>query len=245
MSSTATAARRRRTHPSKQWFTVTCASGRKLVGRKLLFASGTCDTLPDLPGIKECYGATVHHCPYCDGWEHRDKRLLAYGDTAEAAIGLALSLRTWSDRVVALSNGHEADEKQEAVLRRNELEMKPGKISRLLHRDQQLLGVEFAAAGVLEAEALFFNTGQEARCALARQLGCELDEECRARTTGKQQTNVPGVFLAGDADGDVQFAIVAAAEGATAAVAMNRELQEEYQAQEANTKSDKTTLKYG
>jgi thioredoxin reductase len=53
------------------------------------------------------------------------------------------------------------------------------------------------------------------------------DHEAAARTTDKQQCQVPGLFLAGDVDGDVQFVIVAAAEGATAAVAINRELQEE------------------
>jgi thioredoxin reductase len=192
-----------------------------------LFASGTCDTLPDLPGVKECYGATVHHCPYCDGWEHRGKQLLAYGASAEKAIGLALSLRTWSDRVIAISNGQPASEQDRQLLHKSGLKLKADRVIRFTHRGDQIQGVEFANATKLDADALFFNTRQEARCDLARQLGCELDEDCRARTTGKQQTNIPGVFLAGDADGDVQFAIVAAAEGATAAVAINRELQKE------------------
>lgn len=213
--------------PFKTLFTVSCSAGRRLTGRKLLFASGTCDTLPDFPGVKECYGATVHHCPYCDGWEHRGKRLLAYGETAGDAVGLARSLRTWSDRVVAITGGHQASEQERHRIRKNEIEFKPDRIVCLRHRGDQLQAVVFDDGTELAADALFFNTRQDARCDLAHRLGCELDEQCRARTTGKQQTNVPGVFLAGDADGDVQFAIVAAAEGATAAVAMNRELQEE------------------
>jgi thioredoxin reductase len=73
---------------------------------------------------------------------------------------------------------------------------------------------------------LFFNTDQLQRSDLPEQLGCTLDDD-QVQTGRKQRTSVPGLYLAGDADGDVQFAIVAAAEGATAGVAINRELQDE------------------
>lgn len=208
-------------------FSVTCASGRSFTGRKILFASGTSDTLPDIPGIRECYGATVHHCPYCDGWEHRGKRLVAYGDTPDKAVGLGLALRTWSERVVVVTHGQTVSEQDRCRLQASDIAWKQEPIVRLLHRGDQLQGLDFAPSGSLAADTLFFNTKQNANTELARQLGCQLKEESRARTSGKQQTNIPGVFLAGDADGDVQFAIVAAAEGATAAVAINRELQQE------------------
>jgi thioredoxin reductase len=65
------------------------------------------------------------------------------------------------------------------------------------------------------------------RSRLPCMLGCECDDNGLIRTKGKQGTGVCGLFLAGDADGDVQFAIVAAAEGAVAATAINRELQDE------------------
>jgi thioredoxin reductase len=61
-----------------------------------------------------------------------------------------------------------------------------------------------------------------------------LPDEVTGQTNRKQRTNVPGLFLAGDADGNVEFVIVAAAEGATAAVAMNRELEEENRAGDAS-----------
>src|SRR6185436_7932578 len=76
-------------------FEVSCDDGAKLQARKLLLATGVADILPEIPGLKELYGRSVHHCPYCDGWEHKDCRLAAYG-RGEAGAGLALCLRTWS-----------------------------------------------------------------------------------------------------------------------------------------------------
>jgi thioredoxin reductase len=81
--------------------------------------------------------------------------------------------------------------------------------------------------GEIACDAMFFNTGQHQRSDLPRLLGCVFDDDGRVRTTERQCTGVPGLFLAGDADGDVQFAIAAAAEGAAAASAINRELQDE------------------
>jgi len=57
-------------------------------------------------------------------------------------------------------------------------------------------------------------------------LGCQCDDHGHIRTCEKQRTFVPGLYLAGDADVEVQFVVVAAAEGATAVVAINRELQD-------------------
>jgi thioredoxin reductase len=219
------------TNIHKTAFVVSCAAGKTATGRKLLFASGMTDKLPEFPGIRECYGATIHHCPYCDGWEHRGKGIVAYGASVHDAVGLGLSLRTWSQQVTVLTNGDPPSPEELGRLQASSISWRPERITRLLHAGDRLLGVELEASPSVTADALFFNCPQLPRCDLAKALGCNLDEQRHARTTDKQKTNVAGVFIAGDADGDVQFAIVAAAEGATAAVAINRELQEEDQLQ--------------
>jgi thioredoxin reductase len=70
----------------------------------VLLATGICDQLPSIPGIQECYGISVHHCPYCDGWEHRDSRWPSSA-AAQAPCGLSLSLKTWTSRVTLCTNG--------------------------------------------------------------------------------------------------------------------------------------------
>ena len=70
-------------------FRVTLADGTVTHARKLLVATGVCDNLPDIPGFAECYGRSVFHCPYCDGWENRDQPIAIYGKRASRCRALA------------------------------------------------------------------------------------------------------------------------------------------------------------
>jgi thioredoxin reductase len=207
-------------------FQVTLAGGRTFDCRKLLLATGVRDVLPPLDGIQDFYGVSVHHCPFCDGWEHRDRRLVAYG-SGEAAVGLALMLRTWSAQVTACTDGMAVSAEDRERCAPNGICWREEKIARLEGSAGQLRSIHFAAGPPLECDALFFSTDQVQRSELPAMLGCDYTPKGMVHTEGAQRTGVPSLFLAGDADGDVQFAIVAAAEGARAAVAINKELQDE------------------
>ena len=206
-------------------FEVTHEDGRSFRARKLLLATGVEDVLPEIPGVREFFGRGVFECPYCDGWEHRDRRLVAFGD-GSAAVGLALSLRSWSAAVTACPNGSAVSDRDRRQLKRLGIALRPERVAGLEGREA-LARVTFEGGGSLECDAFFFNTGKVQRSPLPAALGCERNDKDELVTGPKQCSRVPGVFVAGDADGHVQFVIVAAAEGATAAVAINRELQEE------------------
>jgi thioredoxin reductase len=207
-------------------FELTLADGSAARCRKLLLATGVRDILPTIPGLAELYGRAVFHCPYCDGWEHRDRCLAAYG-RGHAAIGLALSLRTWSGDVLACTDGEPIDARHAALAARNGIRVRPEPVERLEASSGALSRIHFASGPPESCDALFFNTGQYQRSPLAKSLGCKFKPDGGVESTDRQCTSVPGLYVAGDADKDVQFAIVAAAEGATAAVAINRELQDE------------------
>src|SRR4051794_29290038 len=207
-------------------FEVETDAGRKFLSRKLLLATGVRDVLPSIDGAERYYGRGVFHCPYCDGWEHRDRRLVAYG-AGRAAVGLALSLQTWSSRVTACTDGKRVAPKDRDRLGRNGIALRTERIARLDGSGEVLQRIVFESGPPLECDALFFQTDQVQRSHLPAMLGCESKGDNQIRTHDKQRTCIPGLFLAGDADGDVQFVIVAAAEGARAATAINRELQEE------------------
>jgi thioredoxin reductase len=191
--------------------------------RKLLLATGVVDELPELEGFAHFYGATAHHCPYCDGWEHRDKRLVAYGN-GKSVVELAITLIAWTKHVTCCSDGTALSRSQIKRLQKYGIDHRPQKISRLAGTGSTLEKVHFSEGEPLSADALFFSAEQGQRSGLPQALGCECDEDGLVVAKGKQGTGVPGLFLAGDADGDVQFAIVAAAEGATAGTAINSEL---------------------
>lgn len=196
------------------------------IARAILLATGVIDLLPDIVGLRDFYGRSVHHCPYCDGWEHRDERLVALG-TSESAVKLAATLRGWSAKVTACTGGESLSDVNREFLARNGIAWREQAIRRLTGSDGVLAGVEFADDSALPCDAVFFSSGQVQRSPLPTMLGCNSDDEGLVVTGEKQCTSVRGVYLAGDADGDVQFAIAAAAEGATAATAINAALQEE------------------
>jgi thioredoxin reductase len=200
---------------------------KSLVSRTVLLSTGVVDKLPEIPGFRELYGRSVHHCPYCDGWEHRNQRLVAFG-AKESPAGLAASLKTWSPHVVACTHGQELEDADQRLLEQNHILCRKEKVLRLAQRDGHLTEVVFESGPPLPCDALFFCAGQVQRSPLAKMLGCETEEK-HVKTEKKQKTCVEGLWVAGDADGDVQFAIVAAAEGAIAATAINTLLQQQDQ----------------
>ena len=207
-------------------FAAESSDGRRFLSRKLVLATGVRDRLPPIPGMADWYGRGVFHCPYCDAWERRGQRLVAYG-RGRAAVGLGLMLRTWSRRVWVCTGDRPLSIHQQAQLTRNGIRWVGRKIARLDGQGGRMRRIVFAGGRALLCDALFFNTGQADRGDLAWQLGCRRHPDGCVQIDERGRTGVPGLFLAGDASHEVQFVVTAAADGARAAVAINRELQDE------------------
>ena len=79
--------------PAEEHFRVRLLDGSEFLSRKVLLATGVVDILPEVDGFKEFYGVSIHHCPYCDGWEHKDEPIGVYGK-GENGAGLAPILFT-------------------------------------------------------------------------------------------------------------------------------------------------------
>jgi thioredoxin reductase len=207
-------------------FSVSIAGGGEERARYLLIATGVIDELPAIPGFQECYGRSLFHCPYCDGWEWRDRTIAAMGRGQDCA-GLALGLKTWSRDVVMCTNGARLARATRERLERNQIAIRTEPIARLDHVDGALRAIAFTRGEPRACDALFFATGQHPQSAIATSLGCEVNRHGTVATGTLCDTNVPRVFVAGDASRDAQFVVVAAAEGAKAAMAINKALQKE------------------
>jgi thioredoxin reductase len=208
-------------------FAATLATGEVREGRRLLLATGVVDEIPPVEGIQPLYGTSVFHCPYCDGWEFRGRRLAAYGKGALVS-GLAMTLRTWSREIVVCTDGPALlDSGDRAMLVRHGMTIREERIARLDGEGGNLTAVAFESGETLACDALFFSTGQRQRSAIAADFGCEFTEKGAVLTGHCETTNVPGLFVAGDASKATQFVVVAAAEGAEAACEINRSLEEE------------------
>ena len=205
-------------------FAVTLDQGEIVRSRKLLLATGVVDNVPRIDGIKELYGRSVFHCPYCDGWEVRDQPIAIYG-RGSRGLGLALELTCWSRDLALCTDGPcEIDEEGRLRLERNGITLREERVTRLQGRDGILEQIVFDTAAPLARRAMFFTTGQSQRSELAIRLGCELNEKGTVHTGKYETTHLPGLFVAGDASRAVQWVIVAASEGAEAAFAINTDL---------------------
>jgi len=207
-------------------FRVALGDGGETTARYLLIATGVIDALPAITGFDECYGRSAFHCPYCDGWEQRDRRLAVFGEGQHAA-GLALGLKTWSRDIVVCTHGARVSRVLAGRLARNGIAIRREPIVRLEHDDGALREIVFASGEPVPRDAMFFTTSQRPQCDLAIKLGCELTRRGTVKTGTLSETNVQRVFVAGDASRDAQFVVVAAAEGVKAAMAINKALQAE------------------
>jgi len=139
--------------------------------------------------------------------------------------GLALGLKTWSADVIVCTHGSRLDRRLRERLRRNDISIRSEPIARIEHADGACTGIVFERGDSLPREAMFFATGQHPQSSLAISLGCALNHRGTVKTGTTCDTNVPRLFVAGDASRDAQFVVVAAAEGVKAACAINKALQ--------------------
>ncbi|ARS36905.1 NAD(P)/FAD-dependent oxidoreductase [Pontibacter actiniarum] len=213
---------------TKGEFVVNDSNGKVYRSRKLLLATGLKDTLPELEGVEEMYGKSVHHCPYCDGWESRDKAIAVYGGPVHHGVGQALAMKNWSADVTLYTDAIDGLRREDIeLLERNEVKIEQEKIARLEGENGMLRHIVLANGEKRPQQALFFSLGTEQQSDLGEQLGCEFTSDGVIRTKKLQHSNIPGLFVAGDAARDMQMVVVAAAEGAKAGVAINMELQQE------------------
>jgi thioredoxin reductase len=209
-------------------FEILQSDGRRAVCRKLVLATGLIDKLPEVNGIEEFYGRSVFHCPYCDGWEMRDEPLAVYGPK-HLGLDLALELTTWSRDIVLCTDGEPtADRKSLQRLERNGIRARHERIISLEGKDGVLQRISFENGPALPRRAMFFSTCQYQRSSLPETLGCAMTAEGEVDIGKYEVSNVPGLFVAGNASTSLlQMSIVAAAEGAEAAFAINQALLKE------------------
>ncbi len=200
----------------------------EVVARRLVIATGLRDLMPLCPGFREFYGVSVHHCPDCDGYEARDRHIAVLGNGKKTA-GFALGLLTWTNHVTLITGGEIGDMStaHQAKLANQNIKVLNQSVAALEGdvETQQLQRVRFTNGDFLNCDVLFFNLGTELASDLHAMLGCKLDEESGLVWVDEtQQTSVAGVYAAGDVTPNSQLAVVAAAEGAMAAIHLHQSL---------------------
>ncbi|PZE62759.1 thioredoxin reductase [Curtobacterium sp. MCPF17_001] len=202
-------------------FRLTLDSGEVVAARRVVVAGGAVDVLPDVPGLAEQWGRGVVHCPFCHGWEVRDRRIGVLVTMAAAAHQVQM-FRALSDDVTAfVADPDLLDDTVLAGFAARGIRVIGSPVARVLSDGDALSGVELADGTVVGLDALAAASRVEARVEWAAGLGLTpVDQEANGvlfgrvlAVDGTGQTEVPGVFAAGNAANAMLTVVASAAAG--------------------------------
>jgi thioredoxin reductase len=213
-------------------FRLNTVEGTSHQARRVLLTTGLVDEFPDIPGLRERWGRDVVHCPYCFGWELRDRALAVLG-TSPVAVMQALMWRQWSsDLVLFQHTAPESSAEQSAQLAARGIAVIPGEVAAIEFDKDHVTGVRLVSGQVHPREAVVVSPWFEARHSLLIPLGATLVEhpagigrQVKADATGF--TGVPGVWVAGNVLDVTAGVMQSAASGVTAAATLNADLTRE------------------
>lgn len=207
-------------------FAVTLDNGDTHTANKLILATGLRDELPDIPGLAERWGKTVIHCPYCHGFELRNRKLGVLA-TSPLSGHQAAIIPDWGPTTYFTQGQFSPDEEHVALLANRGVDIEDTAIVELLGEHPSISGVKLADGRILGLEALYVGPKTHMASPLAQQMGCEFEQGPMGpvvKVDDFKQTSVAGVFAAGDMSNTMQNATFASASGVMAGVSVHRAL---------------------
>jgi thioredoxin reductase len=205
-------------------FKVTTREGESFTARKLLFATGIIDIMPDIPGFAECWGISVLHCPYCHGYEVRGRvtGIIANGDMA---YEYAKMIHTRTNHLTIFTNGcSELSEQQTQKLHERHITICEKEIKQINHHTGVLNTLEFTDGTTQPLQAVYARPVVKQHCDLPGLLNCELTEAGYIKVDQFQATTVYGIFAAGDNATMFRSVAVAIADGNKAGAVIDKQL---------------------
>ena len=204
-------------------FEVTLENGTQLEARRLLLATGVIDELPMIAGLKELWGISALHCPYCHGWEVQDQAIALYGK-GQVGFDLCLLIKGWSNDLVLCTDGSaDLTDEQRSLIEKHNIPIREEKIARFEGKDGHLDTIVFTDGQVLARTAIYLRAPQRQCSKLPKLLGCEI-ENGFVKVNDFGQTSIPDVYAAGDMITPMQSLPYAAFSGTRAGAFLNHEL---------------------
>jgi thioredoxin reductase len=209
---------------TKNGFEIQIASGETFSAKKLIFAMGIKDSMPNIEGYAECWGITVIHCPYCHGYEVRNERTGILGN-GEYGFEFSRLISNWTKDLTLFTNGKSTlTTEQTAKLSNHHIKIVETEIEKLEHTNGYLHTIIFKDGTTSSIKALYAQSAFEQHCTIPKTLGCELTEEGYLKVDHLQKTSVHGIFACGDNTTRLRTVANAVAMGTTAGMMVNKEI---------------------
>jgi len=214
-------------------FEIGLASGATFFARKLIFATGIKDVLTDIEGLASCWGISVLHCPYCHGYEVRNKKTGILGN-GESAYDLSRLISNWTNNLTLFTNGPSAlTGRQTEQLGRVGIVIVEQQIQKLDHIDGKLQDIVFKEGDRSSLSAIYAPAPFIQHCQILESLGCALTDEGYIKIDLSLQTTIEGVFACGDNATRMRTVSNAVAMGTSAGIAVSKKMiMEEFDLQQ-------------
>ncbi|MDI0274978.1 NAD(P)/FAD-dependent oxidoreductase [Bacillus safensis] len=210
-------------------FTLLTHEGDTFEAKKIILATGLQDILPEIEGIHDVYGKTLFSCPFCDGWELKDKALALIAEN-QRALHMAKLLSNWTKDLIVFTNGHVLAEEDKTLLTAHSIQVIDVPIVSIDHDNGQLRALQLANGEAVRREGGFVASEFKQSAPFAEKLGCQMTKNAGIETDILGRTTVSGVFACGDNLGGPAQLVLAAAAGSQAGMGVIHELvQEEFQ----------------
>ena len=208
-------------------FEISTERGKTFCARKLLFATGIKDSMPDIDGFSECWGISAIHCPYCHGYEFRGEKtaIMANGDDA---FHLASLVHNLTDELCILTQGTpDFTDDQHHKLKTHNINIIEAPVQKVAHTNGKLNRVVLEDGTSLELKAMYARLPFEQHSSIPLKLGCSLTETGYLEVDQFQKTGVPGIYACGDNTSRMRSVSYAVATGSIAGAMLNHELTQE------------------
>ncbi|MFP7295103.1 NAD(P)/FAD-dependent oxidoreductase [Bacillus safensis] len=213
----------------EEFFTLLTHEGDTFEAKKIILATGLQDILPEIEGIHDVYGKTLFSCPFCDGWELKDKALALIAEN-QRALHMAKLLSNWTKDLIVFTNGHVLAEEDKVLLTAHSIQVIDVPIVSIDHDNGQLRSLQLANGETVKREGGFVASEFKQSAPFAEKLGCQMTKNAGIETDILGRTTVSGVFACGDNLGGPAQLVLAAAAGSQAGMGVIHELvQEEFQ----------------
>lgn len=208
-------------------FTINTHSGQEFYAKKLIFATGIKDIMPEIKGLAECWGISVVHCPYCHGYEFRGKNT---GIIANGVRGfhLASLVNNLTDKLTLItSDKSDFTEDQIIKLKQRNVKMIEATITEIEHQSGIIKNVIFSDGTSRSFDALYAALPFTQHSDIPALLGCELTEYGHIKVDVFQGTSIDGVYACGDNSNMMRSIALAISTGNVAGAVVNGKLVEE------------------
>lgn len=209
-------------------FELVTEEGEPIQAKKIILATGIKEIHPSVENLMEYYGKSLFSCPYCDGWELKDRSLIVISENPHA-FHMAKIVYNWSKDLVVCTNGNKIlTTEQKDLLQKKGIRVYEQKIKSLVGEDGLLSSVIFEDNEELNRNGGFVTPRWVQASLLGSSLDCKMNENGGIITDEFGRTNIEGVFAAGDTSVIAPSQVViAAAEGTRAAIGVNSDLTQD------------------